>query len=188
MWLRNRNFSTAFCSHFFTLFKFYSHFPFSKRIFSHFFQAHVQNAFFHFFSHFSQKCENNVKNMKKCILKMRLGKKGKNAFWRCTWKKTWKTNVEKCEKRWNMWKLWKNVKIVKNVKKCGKKTHLKIQLGRWNLDFLGSSFAAVTLLPAQLRQVENRRGAIQIDRKCTVQIADLFTISIAKQWLPGAKT
>ena len=188
MWLRNRNFSTAFCSHFFTLFKFYSHFPFSKRIFSHFFQAHVQNAFFHFFSHFSQKCENNVKNMKKCILKMRLGKKGKNAFWRCTWKKNVKN---KC------WKMWKKVKHVKTVKKCEncekcekmwKKTHLKIQLGRWNLDFLGSSFAAVTLLPAQLRQVENRRGAIQIDRKCTVQIADLFTISIAKQWLPGAKT
>ena len=33
---------------------------------------------------------------------------------------------------------------MKNVKK----THLNIQLGRWNFDFLGSSFAAVTLLPA----------------------------------------
>ena len=70
----------------------------------------------------------------------------------------------------------------KNVKeKNVKKTHLNIQLGRWNLDFLGSSFAAVTLLPAQLLQVENRRGAVQIDRKWTVQIADLFNISIAKQ-------
>ena len=75
----------------------------------------------------------------------------------------------------------KNVKKGETCEKMWKKTHLKIQLGRWNLDFLGSSFAAVTLLPAQLRQVENRRGAIQIDRKCTVQIADLFTISIAKQ-------
>ena len=92
-----------------------------KTHFFTFFPSACSKRIFHFFSHFSQKCENNVKNMKKCILKMRLGKKGKNAFWRCTWKKTWKTNVEKCEKRWNMWKLWKNVKIVKNVKKCGKK-------------------------------------------------------------------
>ena len=52
---------------------------------------------------------------------------------------------------------------------------LKIQLGSWEggtlisfssgLIFLGSSFAAVTLLPAQLLQVENRRGAVQIDGK-----------------------
>jgi hypothetical protein len=107
-----------------------------------------------------------------------------------------KMHLEKNVKN-KCWKMWKKVKNVKTVKKCekcekcekmSKKTHLNIQLGRWNLDFFGSSFAAVTLLPAQLRQVENRRGAIQIDRKCTVQIADLFTISIAKQWLPGAKT
>ena len=49
------------------------------------------------------------------------------------------------------------------------------------LIFLGSSFAAVTLLPAQLLQVENRRGAVQIDRKWTVQIADLLNLAIAKQ-------
>ena len=78
-------------------------------------------------------------------------------------------------------------KHAKNVKQCEKtmktceKKRLKIQLGRWNSDFfffrfvfLGSSFAAVTLLPAQLLQVENRRGALQIDRKWTVQIADLL--------------
>ena len=75
----------------------------------------------------------------------------------------------------------------KNVKKC-EEQHLKIQLGRWNSDFVssglifwGSSFAAVTLLPAQLLQVENRRGAVQMDRKWIVQIADLFNLSIAKQ-------
>jgi hypothetical protein len=77
--------------------------------------------------------------------------------------------------------LRKKCEKCEKCEKMSKKTHLNIQLGRWNLDFFGSSFAAVTLLPAQLRQVENRRGAIQIDRKCTVQIADLFTISIAKQ-------
>ena len=49
------------------------------------------------------------------------------------------------------------------------------------LIFFGSSFAAVTLLPAQLLQVENRRGAVQIDRKWTVQIADLRNLAIAKQ-------
>ena len=69
----------------------------------------------------------------------------------------------------------------KECEKNVKKKHLNIQLGRWNLDFLGSSFAAVTLLPAQLLQVENRRGAVQIDRKWTVQIADLLNISVAKQ-------
>ena len=75
----------------------------------------------------------------------------------------------------------------KNVKKC-EEQHLKIQLGRWNSDFVssgliffGSSFAAVTLLPAQLLQVENRRGAVQMHRKWTAQIADLFNSSIAKQ-------
>ena len=57
----------------------------------------------------------------------------------------------------------------------------------FRFDFLGYSFAAVTLLPAQLLQVENRRGAVQIDRKWTVQIADLLNLAIAKQWLPGAK-
>ena len=62
-----------------------------------------------------------------------------------------------------------------------KEKHLKIQLGKWNSDFFGPSFAAVTLLPAQLLQVENQRGAVQIDRKWTVQIADLFNLSIAKQ-------
>jgi len=36
-------------------------------------------------------------------------------------------------------------------------------------------------LPNQLLQVENRRGAVQIDRKWTVQIADLFNLPIAKQ-------
>ena len=83
-------------------------------------------------------------------------------------------------------------------KKCEKKMRKKTfenPVGKVELwfvffrfDFLGSSFAAVTLLPAQLLQVENRRGAVQMDRKWTVQIADLFNISIVKQWLPGAKT
>ena len=75
--------------------------------------------------------------------------------------------MKKCEK-------------VKKKSENVKKKHVKIQLGRWNSE-LGSSFAAVTLLPAQLLQVENRRGAVQIDRKWTVQIADLFYLSIAKR-------
>ena len=162
---------SIFKTHFFTFFPSAC----SKRIFS---------LFFTFFTKMWKQCEKYEKmhfenalgeKREKCVLKMHLEKNVKN----------------KC------WKMWKKVKHVKTVKKCEncekcekmwKKTHLKIQLGRWNLDFLGSSFAAVTLLPAQLLQVENRRGAVQIDRKWTVQIADLFNISIAKQWLPGAKT
>ena len=96
----------------------------------------------------------------------------------------------------NMWKKCeKNAeKNRKNAKKCDE----HIWKSSWEggtliscssgLIFLGSSFAAVTLLPAQLLQVENRRGAVQIDRKWTVQIADLLNLAIAKQWLPGAKT
>ena len=140
-----------------------------------------------FFSHIvftflSQKCENNVKHMwkKMCfkntvLLLEKVWKK--QAFWKCIWKK-----------------YEKNEHVKQYVNKCGKRTFEhpvgKVQL--WNLffrfDFLGSSFAAVTLLPAQLLQVENQRGAVQIDRKWTVQIADLFNLSTAKRWLPGAIT
>ena len=95
-----------------------------------------------------------------------LGKMWKNAFWKCTW--------EKCEKKWE--------KTFENP--VGK---VELWFVFFRFDFSGSSFAAVTLLPAQLLQVENRRGAVQIDRKWTVQIADLLNLAIAKQWLPGAK-
>ena len=173
MVLRNRNFSTAFCSHFSHVSHVYiwSHFfTFSKRIFQFFPSAFSKRMFFAFFF-----CE---KTVKKC---------GKNAFWKCAWKKcekcVLKMHLEKnvknmCEnvKKWEkMWKNWKNT--------------FEHPVGKVELwFFFGSSFAAVTLLPAQLLQVENRRGAVQIDRKWTVQIADLFNFSIAKQWLPGAKT
>ena len=80
--------------------------------------------------------------------------------------------------------MWK--KCGKKSKKCEKMwwTHLEIHLGRWNSDFFFFRFDFF----AQLLQVENRRGAVQIDRKWTVQIADLLNLAIAKQWLPGAKT
>ena len=119
----------------------------------------------------------------------KMWKMWKNAFWKCTWKKLWKNMFWKCT-----WKKGKKCETMrKNYENMWKK-RLKIQLGRWNSDFfffrfvfLGSSFAAVTLLPAQLLQVENRRGAVQIDRKWTVQIADLLNLAIViKQWLPGA--
>ena len=126
---------------------------------------------------------------------MRLEKK---VFWKCTWEKNGK-NAKKCEK--NVKKMQKNVKkcekmwkkyekMLKNVKKTFENPVGKVELWFLLLQvwfFLGSSFAAVTLLPAQLLQVENRRGAVQIDRKWTVQIADLLNLAIAKQWLPGAK-
>ena len=82
-------------------------------------------------------------------------------------------------------------KTVKNAKQIRKKCDERIWKTSWEggtlisfssgLIFWGSSFAAVTLLPAQLLQVENRRGAVQIDRKWTVQIADLLNLAIAKQ-------
>ena len=95
--------------------------------------------------------------------------------------------------------MWKKVKHVKNCTVCLKQLRKKYEKcekcekhvkkvwkSSWEggtlisfssgLIFLGSSFAAVTLLPAQLLQVENRRGAVQIDGKWTVQIADLFNI------------
>ena len=125
------------------------------------------------------------KNVKKCVLKT-----WKNAFWKCTWKK--------CEKMCFENALEKMRKTVKNAKQIRKKCDEHIWKTSWEggtlisfssgLIFWGSSFAAVTLLPAQLLQVENRRGAVQIDRKWTVQIADLLNLAIAKQWLPGAKT
>ena len=64
MELRNRNSSTAFCSHSFTCFTcfyIFSHFfTWSKRMFSHFFQSHFQKAFFlHCFTFFH-------KNVKRC--------------------------------------------------------------------------------------------------------------------------
>ena len=101
----------------------------------------------------------------------------KNVFQKCNFKaceknafQTCKTHAKKCEK--NVWKSsWEGGTLISSS----------------GLIFLGSSFAAVTLLPAQLLQVENRRGAVQIDRKWTVQIADLLNLAIAKQWLPGAK-
>ena len=92
-------------------------------------------------------------------------------------------DVKKCEKM----RKWKNAKkCEKNVWKSSWEGGTLISFSS-GLIFLGSSFAAVTLLPAQLLQVENRRGAVQIDRKWTVQIADLWNLAIAKQWLPGAK-
>ena len=95
------------------------------------------------------------KNVKKCVLKMHLEKNVKN--------------MKKCE----------NVKNEKKCEKKLKKNTFEHPVGKVELGFFGSSFAAVTLLPAQLLQVENRRGAVQIDRKWTVQIADPFNISIA---------
>jgi hypothetical protein len=73
--------------------------------------------------------------------------------------------------------LWKN----------GKKGHLKSSwedgtlIFFFRFDLFGPSFAAGTLLPAQLLQVENRRGEVQIDRKWNVKIADLLNLAIAKQ-------
>ena len=143
---------------------------FSKCVFSH--------IVFHIsFTKLWKQCETHVK---KCVLKIRFcswKKCEKKAFWKCIWKNIWKNGHAK--------KMWTNVK-----KKTFEHPVGKVQL--WNLffrfDFLGSSFAAVTLLPAQLLQVENQRGAVQIDRKWTVKIADLFNLSTAKQWLPGAIT
>ena len=76
------------------------------------------------------------------------------AFWKCTWKK-----CEKCVLKMHLEKMWKI------VGKWEKRT-FEIQLGRWTSDFFfrfdlfGPSFAAVTLLPAQLLQVENQRESI----------------------------
>ena len=185
--LRNRNWSIAFCSHFSAFFRFFPHFShfshfshfftFSKLIFFTFFPGAFSKRIFFTFFHFLRKMWNMWKNVKKCVLKMRLEKKCEKMCFENALEKLRKKCAKKCEKMRKMWK------------QC-----LKIQLGRWNseffssgLIFLGSSFAAVTLLPAQLLQVENRRGAVQIDRKWTVQIADLLNLAIAKQWLPGQK-
>ena len=82
MELRNRNFSTAFCSmfHIFHIFHNWSHFfTCSKHIF-HFFQAHVQNAFVSLLFQKTVKNANEVRferalgNVKKCVLKMHLEK------------------------------------------------------------------------------------------------------------------
>jgi len=85
MVLRNRNFSTAFCSHFYI-------FPHFSNIFSHvqnaffaiFIHAHYQNACFSHCLTFVKKCQKNAgkmrfenalrKNVKKCGLKMHLEK------------------------------------------------------------------------------------------------------------------
>ena len=105
-----------------------------NRNFSTAFKTHVFHIFSkrifktHFLACFhivSQKCEKWENMRKKCVLTMRLEKMWKKCVLKMHLEKTWKKNV-------------------KNVKK----THLNIQLGRWNFDFLGSSFAAVTLLPA----------------------------------------
>ena len=140
----------------------------------------------------------HFKHVKKCEICKKTCKQ--NAFWKCaskkcekhvfrkcTWKKMRKKHVKNMRK--NMWKNAKNVKNAENVKNVWKSsweggTLISSSSG---LIFWGSSFAAVTLLPAQLLQVENRRGAVQTDRKWTVQIADLLNLAIAKQWLPGAK-
>ena len=109
--------------------------------------------------------------------------------------KMWKTCEKMCFKN----AILKHVKKMhfKNAKQMRKNVEKNVWKSSWEggtlissssgLIFWGSSFAAVTLLPAQLLQVENRRGAVQIDRKWTVQIADLLNLAIAKQWLPGAK-
>ena len=123
--------------------------------------SHFQNAVFSIFS--------------KCIFKTHFFDFFTCFVWKCAWK-TWKNCVLK------MWK--KNAKQMWN--KCWKKHMWTSSWEGGTLIFLGP--VLLQLLPAQLLQVENRRGAVQIDRKWTVQIADLFNISIAKQWLPGAKT
>ena len=78
MGLRNRNFSTAFCSHFFTLFHIlftcFSHFQ--NALFYIFFQAHFQNAFFCMFCGKKMRFENALgKNVKKMRFENALGKK-----------------------------------------------------------------------------------------------------------------
>ena len=157
MGLRNRNFSTAFCSHFFT---FYSHVfhMFKTHFFTCFSKRILKCILICMFSHVSLKCETMWKHVKKkSVLKMRLEKMWKNAFWKCTWEKSEKKSERHVKKK----HIWTS----------------RREGGTWIFyDFLGSSFAAVTLLPAQLLQVENRRGAVQIDRKWTVQIADLLNI------------
>ena len=127
---------------FFTSFPCYSHFSHVQNAcFSHFSpSAFSKHIFFACVSHFSQSCEEMWKTEKH--FEHALGKKIKCVL---------NMHLEK--------KTWKHAK---------KKTHLNIQLGRWSFDFLGSSFAVVTLLPAQLLQVENPRGAVQINRKWTV--------------------
>ena len=89
MELRNRNFSTAFCSilsHLFTC----VHMFFTFQCILHIFQAHFQNAFFRIF-------RKTVKTMRKrCVLEMHL---------------------EKCEKMRFENALGKNMKNIKNVKK-----------------------------------------------------------------------
>ena len=92
MELRNRNFSTAFCSmfHIFHIFHNWSHFfTCSKHIF-HFFQAHVQNAFVPLLFQ---------KNCKKCE---------QGAFWTCTWK------CEKMRFENALGKMWNIVENVEN--------------------------------------------------------------------------
>ena len=120
-----------------------------------------KRCFFHFFQvHFQNAFFSIFSHV---LFENALGKHGKTVFWKCERKTRNKceTNVEKK----HMWtSSWEGGTLI----------------------FLGP--VLLQLLPAQLLQVENRRGAVQIDRKWTVQIADLFNISIAKQWLPGAKT
>ena len=93
MELRNRNFSTAFCSQFFT---FYSHFQ--NACFSHFFpSAFSKRIFSHVFTLFHK----NVKNEKTCE-KMRF----ENALGKNVKEMRFENALgKKREKR--MWKMWK---------------------------------------------------------------------------------
>ena len=103
----------------------------------------------------------------------------KGAFWRCTWKK-----CEKCVLKMHLEKMWKI------VEKWEKRT-FEIQLGRWNSDFflqVWSFWAQFCCSYFAACPTSAGWKSERIDRKWTVQIADLFNFSIAKQWLPGART
>ena len=86
MGLRNKNFSTAFCSHF----HIFSH---CQTAFSHFPQAHFQFAFFHIFHKNVKTCEemrfeNALRKMLiTCVLKMHLEKceKCEKNIWKSSW-------------------------------------------------------------------------------------------------------
>ena len=76
------------------------------------------------------------------------------AFWKCTWKK-----CDEWVLKMHLEKMWK---IVEN----GKEGHLKSSwedgtlIFFFRFDLFGPSFAAVTLLPAQLLRVEHQRESI----------------------------
>lgn len=93
--------------------------------FSHFFFGHIfKMHFFRFVSQFCKTMWNNVKNVKKCILKIHREKMWQNVFWKCIWK-----TCEKC-----ILKMWKNVKQM----------HLDILRGKMPGQFLSLDFCWAT--------------------------------------------